>query len=84
MGDYTPTTEQVVSAYVWAVDMDDAEAREEEVRRWLTEHDQEVIENYLSSVPPDPFTIRVSQEQYNEILGHTVTDQHWSSSDDLQ
>ena len=43
MGDFTPTTEQVVSAYVWAVDMDDAEAREEEVRRWLAEHDQAVL-----------------------------------------
>ena len=42
MGDFTPTTEQVVSAYVWAVDMDDAEAREEEVRRWLAQHDESV------------------------------------------
>ena len=58
MGDFTPTTGQVVSAYVWAVDMDDAEAREEEVRRWLTEHDRDVrddergsIVRYLSAYP---------------------------------
>lgn len=57
-----PTTENIISAYVWAVDMDDAESREIEARLWLEDTiakaKAEALREASSFVTGENFTFR--------------------------